>query len=35
MVVFLLQTLIIPLVLGWALFRGVGALLQARSRTGT
>jgi len=35
MVVFLLQTLIIPLVLGWALLRGVGALLQARSRTGT
>jgi hypothetical protein len=41
MVVFLLQTLVIPLGLGWALLRGVGMLLQARpaaapqSRTGT
>jgi hypothetical protein len=40
MVVFLLQTLVVPLVLGWALLRGVGTLLQARpevapqSRTG-
>jgi len=40
MVVFLLQTLVIPLGLGWALLRGVGMLLQARpevapqSRTG-
>ena len=40
MVVFLLQTLVIPLGLGWALLRGVGVLLQARpevappSRTG-
>lgn len=30
MVVFLLQTLVIPLALGWALLRGVGMLLQAR-----
>jgi len=30
MVVFLLQTLVIPLGLGWALLRGVGMLLQAR-----
>jgi hypothetical protein len=41
MVVFLLQTLVIPLGLGWALLRGVGMLLQARpevapqSRTGS
>ena len=40
MVVFLLQTLVVPLALGWALLRGVGMLLQARpavapqSRTG-
>jgi hypothetical protein len=30
MVVFLLQTLVVPLALGWALLRGVGMLLQAR-----
>ena len=30
MVVFLLQTLVVPLALGWALLRGVGVLLQAR-----
>ncbi len=41
MVVFLLQTLVVPLALGWALLRGVGMLLQARpamatqSRTGS
>jgi len=41
MVVFLLQTLVVPLALGWALLRGVGILLQARpavatqSRTGS
>ena len=33
MVVFLLQTLVIPLTLGWALLRGVGMLLQGSSRT--
>jgi hypothetical protein len=30
MVVFLLQTLVVPLALGWALLRGVGVVLQAR-----
>lgn len=41
MVVFLLQTLVVPIALGWALLRGVGILLQARpevapqSRTGS
>jgi hypothetical protein len=41
MVVFLLQTLVVPLALGWALLRSVGILLQARpavappSRTGS
>ena len=30
MVVFLLQTLVVPLALGWALLRGVGMLLRAR-----
>ncbi len=33
MVVFLLQTLVVPLGLGWALLRGVGMLLQARPRS--
>lgn len=33
MVVFLLQTLVVPLALGWALLRGVGMLLQARPRS--
>jgi hypothetical protein len=33
MVVFLLQTLVVPLALGWALLRGVGLLLQARPRS--
>jgi hypothetical protein len=32
MVVFLLQTLVIPLILGWVLIRGTGALLQVRAR---
>jgi hypothetical protein len=33
MVVFLLQTLVVPLGLGWALLRGVGMLLRARPRS--
>ena len=33
MVVFMLQTLVVPLALGWALLRGVGLLLQARPRS--
>ena len=33
MVVFLLQTLVVPLALGWALLRGVGMLLRARPRS--
>ena len=35
MVVFLLQTLVVPLALGWALLRGVGMLLQARPGSGS
>jgi hypothetical protein len=35
MVIFVLQTLVIPLLRAWALLRGTAALLKARTRSST
>jgi hypothetical protein len=35
MVIFVLQMLVIPLLLAWALLRGTVALLKARTRSST